>query len=116
MVSIRTLGIAGALTCGATLASCALSEHTSDGPTTRTHTVIMEGMAFSPEVITVTAGDSIVWINKDLVPHTATSSVARLDSKIVEANKSWHYKAERTGDFDYFCSLHPTMSAKLLVR
>jgi plastocyanin len=115
-VSIRALGIAGVLTCGVALASCAQSEQTSDRPTAKTHTVIMEGMAFSPEAITVAAGDTIVWINKDLVPHTATSSVAGFDSKIVEANKSWRYKAERTGDFDYLCSFHPTMTAKLLVR
>ena len=116
MVSIRTLGIAGVLTCAVVLASCAQSEDTSDAPTAKTHTVIMEGMAFSPEVITVAAGDTIIWINKDLVPHTATSSAAGFDSTIVEANKSWRYRAERTGDFDYLCSFHPTMTAKLLVR
>ena len=116
MVSIRTLGTAGLLTCAVALASCAQSEQTNDRPAAKAHTVIMEGMAFSPEVITVTAGDTIVWINKDLVPHTATSSVLGFDSKIVEASKSWRYRAERTGDFDYLCSFHPTMTAKLLVR
>jgi plastocyanin len=76
----------------------------------------MEGMAFMPDVLTVAAGDTVVWINKDLVPHTATSSAAGFDSKNVAASKSWRYTVDRTGDFDYVCSFHPTMTAQLHVQ
>ena len=34
----------------------------------KTHTVTIEGMRFQPEVLTVARGDTIVWVNKDLVP------------------------------------------------
>ena len=39
----------------------------------KTHTITIEGMRFQPEVLTVSPGDTIVWVNKDIVPHTATS-------------------------------------------
>ena len=42
---------------------------------TKTHTVIMEAMEFRPKVLTVMSGDTIVWVNKDIVEHTATSAI-----------------------------------------
>jgi plastocyanin len=116
MGRIRTLSIAGVLACSAVLASCAQSARTAERPPAQTHTVIMEGMAFMPAALTVSAGDRIVWINKDLVPHNATSTAAGFDSKIIEAGKSWRYTADRKGDFDYVCSFHPGMVARLHVQ
>jgi plastocyanin len=48
-------------------------------PERKTHTVTIEAMRFRPEHLTVASGDTIVWINKDLVPHTATSEPGRFD-------------------------------------
>lgn len=116
MVVTRTLGIVGALGCAVALASCADSEATPDRRPARTHTVIIEGMVFQPNVITVAAGDTIVWVNKDLVPHSATSTDAGFDSKVIQFNASWRTRVERTGDFGYVCSFHPMMTAQLQVR
>lgn len=77
---------------------------------------MIEGMVFMPDVITVSAGDRIVWIDKDLVPHTATSTTAGFDSKVVEAGKSWRLTVDRKGEFEYICSFHPAMTAKLRVQ
>lgn len=115
-MSTRALAFAGALACGAVLVSCAQSARTAERPSARTHTVRMEGMVFVPESLAVTAGDTIVWINRDLVQHTATSTTPGFDSKIVDVRKSWRYTADRKGVFDYVCSLHPQMVAKLHVQ
>jgi plastocyanin len=104
------------LVCGTALASCSQSGQAADRPQPKTHTVIMEGMVFRPNVITINAGDAVAWINKDLVPHTATSSAPGFDSKIVAANTSWRHTFEQPGDFNYVCSLHPTMTVTLHVR
>jgi plastocyanin len=112
----RTPGMVAAFACVVTLASCAESQPGSDRAPSHTHTVIMEGMVFRPDVITVAAGDTIVWVNKDLVPHSATSTSAGFDSKVVETNRSWQTRVERAGEFDYVCSFHPMMTAKLEVR
>jgi plastocyanin len=116
MVMTRTLGVAGALVCAVVLASCAESERTPDRPPAKTHTVVMEGMVFQPNAITVTAGDTIVWVNKDMVPHSATSESAGFDSKVIQPNGSWRTRVEQVGSFDYVCSFHPMMTAKLQVR
>jgi plastocyanin len=81
----------------------------------KTHTVTIEGMRFQPEMLTVERGDTIVWVNKDLVPHTATSKAGNFDSKLIEADKSWKHMVRKKGDFAYICTFHPTMKAMLQV-
>jgi plastocyanin len=39
----------------------------------KTHTVVIEGTTFAPASLTIASGDSVVWLNKDPFPHTATS-------------------------------------------
>jgi plastocyanin len=84
------------------------------GPTT--HTVLIQGMKFVPEVLTVEAGDTVVWLNKDFFPHTATADDRSFDSRNIATNKAWKYVATKSGTFHYVCALHPTMKATLVVR
>ena len=50
----------------------------AERPGSKTHTVTVDGMRFQPDDLTVASGDTIVWVNKDLVAHTATSESWRL--------------------------------------
>ena len=81
-----------------------------------TYTVTIDGTRFQPDVLTVKIGDSVVWLNKDPFPHTATSKEGGFDSKAIAAGGSWKYKAAKRGDFTYVCTFHPTMSAVLHVQ
>ena len=80
------------------------------------HTVTIDGTRFSPEQLSVNAGDTIVWVNKDLIPHTATSKSGGFDSQVIATGKSWKYAATKKGNFPYICSFHPTMKGTLRVR
>ena len=95
---------------------CSMGQAAGDPAETRTHTVTIEGMRFQPEVLTVAPGDTVVWVNKDLVPHTATSKAGGFDSKDIQADKSWRYTIQTTGEFAYICTFHPTMKAMLRVK
>jgi len=92
----------------------ALAAHAA-WPEPRTHTVVIEGMQFSPPALTVQRGDRVVWQNKDLVPHTATAA-GGFDSGTIEAGKAWTYVAGKPGTLAYLCTLHPTMKATLIVQ
>jgi plastocyanin len=81
-----------------------------------THTVTIEGMQFRPEALNVSSGDTIVWVNNDLVPHTATSETGGFVSKEIQAGKSWRYVIQQKGEFAYTCTFHPAMKAMLHVR
>ena len=81
-----------------------------------THTVVIAGMKFVPETLMVKAGDTVVWVNKDFFPHTATAQDRSFDSGDIATNNSWKYVATKTGTFSYICTLHPTMKATLIVK
>ena len=80
-----------------------------------TRTVTIEGMKFAPEAVTVKRGDTVVWENRDLVPHTATARGA-FDSGPIAAGKSWRFVAAKAGRYEVVCTLHPTMKSTLVVE
>jgi plastocyanin len=80
-----------------------------------THTVVIEGVKFAPESLTVNRGDTIVWVNKDPFPHTVTAKGA-FDSHDIAAGKSWKHTARKAGEFAYVCTLHPNMKGTLTVK
>jgi plastocyanin len=81
-----------------------------------TRTVTIEGSKFDPSTLTVTAGDTIMWVNKDPFPHTATSKDGTLNSQSIAAGQSWTYTASKKGSFAYTCTFHPTMRGRLRVN
>jgi plastocyanin len=98
------------------LVVCSMGLAASGRAKPKTHTVTMEGMRFQPERLTVARGDTIVWVNKDLVPHTATSKAGGFDSQIILAEKSWRFTPRKKGEFAYTCTYHPQMKGMLHVK
>jgi plastocyanin len=98
----------------AALAAVVLMASAAAGPG-KDHTVTIENMQFNPQELTVHQGDRIVWVNKDLFPHTATAAKV-FDSGSIAANGSWSYVAAKSGEYAYGCTFHPTMKAKLTVQ
>lgn len=87
-----------------------------EGPLPKTHTVKMEGMVFQPATLTVAPGDTVVWVNKDLVPHAAATTGPGFESKPVEFNQSFRHAFKTAGDIDYVCPFHPTMTGTIHVQ
>ena len=81
-----------------------------------TYTVIIDGMKFTPDTVTVKVGDSVIWVNKDIFPHTATELKKEFNSGEIKSTKSWKLRVKEKGSFSYFCSFHPTMKASLVVK
>ena len=75
----------------------------------------IDGASFSPADLTVKAGDTVVWVNKDLLAHTATAQSDAFNSKVIQPGQSWRFVAKTKGTFPYLCSFHP-MTATLTVR
>jgi plastocyanin len=107
---------AAVLAVAATVIVCVIGLTADERPKPKTHTVTMENMRFQPETLTVARGDTIVWINKDLVPHTARSKAGGFDSEVIQAEQSWRFTVQKKGDFAYVCTFHPTMTAMLRVK
>ena len=78
--------------------------------------VSMDGMTFLPAHLEVKVGDTVIWTNQDLVPHTVTALNHSFDSGSIAPGKKWKFKMLKPGTINYACSFHPTMKADLLVK
>jgi plastocyanin len=79
------------------------------------HTVTIDATSYQPAQLVVHAGDTVVWQNKDLFPHTVTST-GRFDSDVLVNGTSWRFVARTKGTFDYTCVFHPVMKGRLTVE
>jgi plastocyanin len=74
-----------------------------------THTVTMQFFQFKPQTLEVKPGDEIVFVNRDLLEHTATASNNAFDSRSIRPGQSWKWTAGAAGQYAYICSFHPSM-------
>lgn len=75
----------------------------------------MKNFAFDPPTITISAGQTLVWTNDDVVPHTSTANAKAWDSRHVDPGHSFKVTLTKPGMYDYGCSIHPFMHAKIVV-
>ena len=79
------------------------------------YTVEIKQMKFFPEVLNVHPGDTVVWINNDIVVHDVTEEKNKAwSSSPLAPGKSWRMVV--TADADYYCSIHQVMKGKLLLE
>jgi plastocyanin len=107
----RRIGLA--LACAAGMALATGPALAAGGPVT--HTVVMQATSYAPQALTVKRGDTVVWINKDPYPHTATAKGV-FDSGGIGDGGSWGYTAREPGEHPYICTFHPNMKATLRVQ
>jgi plastocyanin len=96
-----------------------------DGPTNPTpQTVEIEvfDFSFQPETVSVRAGDTVRWIQRGQIPHTATSGVpgaadagALFDEPLGQTGDAAEVTLTRAGTFPYFCRPHPFMTGSIAV-
>ena len=89
------------------------------GPASRgpaLHRVTIRGFKFDPDSLSISAGDTVEWVNQDIVPHTSTARNAHWSSPSIQPNDSWRTVLTIPGSERYGCQLHPAMQAKLEVR
>ena len=85
-------------------------------PAPTVHTVDIHDFVFAPKMLNVKPGDRITWINKDIVPHTATANDKSWGTGSLKPNQSRTITVTK-GRFDgYFCRFPPSMQAKILSR
>lgn len=100
------------LGCGALVLHAVSAEQKPAG---KMHTILINGVQFQPARLEVVVGDTVVWRNEDIVPHTATAANS-FDSKNLDKGQSWSYVAKQKGRIPYLCTYHPTMTGELVVK
>lgn len=72
-------------------------------------------MEFHPAELPLRSGDTVVWINRDPVPHTATGPDSAWTSPPLAPGERWTMIALDPDAGQYVCAFHPTMEARLIV-
>ena len=76
----------------------------------------IDNFTFVPARLTVKAGTTVTWRNEDDIPHTVTSASQRFKSKALDTDDSFSFTFTEPGTYEYFCSLHPRMTATIVVE
>ncbi|HEV2262002.1 MAG TPA: cupredoxin family copper-binding protein [Candidatus Rubrimentiphilum sp.] len=81
-----------------------------------TPTVTINNFAYSPKVLTITAGTTVRFINRDTEAHTVTyTGPEKFDSAGLDTGDSWTHTFTKPGTYAYFCTLHPFMKGTIVV-
>ena len=64
--------------------------------------------------ISAHVGDTIEWVNKDFLAHTATARSKAWDV-ILMPSKTGRVTLKEPGSIDYFCRFHPNMTGHITV-
>lgn len=77
--------------------------------------VSIRDFAFVPRDIQITPGETIIWTNYDIAPHTVTLRDGQADSGPLAEHQTFSHTFDAPGAFDYFCRLHPSMMGMVMV-
>ena len=78
--------------------------------------VKIDYFSFGPAELTVAVGTTVTWTNRDDIPHTVVSTDKVFKSKVLDTDEKFSYTFTQAGSFPYFCSIHPKMTGKVVVK
>ena len=78
--------------------------------------VKIDNFSFGPADMTIAAGTTITWTNHDDVPHVVASEDKLFKSKPLDTDDHFSFTFTNPGTYIYYCSIHPKMTAKVVVH
>jgi len=112
----KTLAFQATALAGGALLLSTVSVMTRAAPAPAAASVEIANFTFKAPVVTVKPGTTITWTNADDIPHTVTSSAGLFKSKVLDSGEKFSFTFAKSGQFGYFCSLHPHMTGSVIVK
>jgi plastocyanin len=102
-----------ASTVGGVVLATALAAHAAPAPIT----ITIDNFTFNPTTMVIPVGTTVTWVNRDDVPHTAVSEDHKtFRAKPMDTDDKYSFTFAAAGTYPYFCSIHPKMTAKIIVK
>jgi plastocyanin len=76
----------------------------------------IDNFTFAPQQLIVRAGTTVIWRNRDDIPHAVASSTRAFKSKALDTDDTYAFTLTTAGTYEYFCSLHPQMIGTIVVE
>jgi Icc protein len=97
-------------------AAARASASKAPAPAAVTDQITIDNFAFSPKALTVAAGKTVTWVNRDDTAHRIKSANNQFaSSPVLDTRASYPATFAKAGEYPYFCSIHPTMTGKIIV-
>ncbi len=78
--------------------------------------VTIDNFSFAPMQVTVPVGATVTWTNNDDIPHTVRAVDGSFHSPALDSDERYSFTFTKPGVYSYFCSLHPKMVGKVVVK
>lgn len=76
----------------------------------------IDNFKFIPETLVVATGTKVTWVNRDDMAHTIASKGKKFKSKAMDTDQSFSFTFTAPGTYEYYCSIHPKMTGKVIVK
>lgn len=76
--------------------------------------ITIDKLVYSPAEVTAKVGDTIEWVNRDVLAHTATAAAGDKWNVVIAPGKTARLVLKSAGPADYFCQYHPNMKGRIL--
>jgi 3',5'-cyclic-AMP phosphodiesterase len=83
--------------------------------TASAHDVVVDNFSFAPTTASVPVGATVTWTNRDDVPHNIVSTERRFKSPVLDTDEQFAHQFDEPGSYNYFCSIHPKMTGRIVV-
>ena len=79
-------------------------------------TVAIDNFSFTPAELVVAPGTKVTWTNHDDIPHTVTATDKSFTSSALDTDEKFSHTFTSKGTFNYYCAVHPHMTARIIVK
>jgi plastocyanin len=76
----------------------------------------IDNFSFTPPTLVVAPGTTVTWTNADDSPHSVREKDGKFKSAALDTDDTFSQTFTAPGEYDYFCSIHPYMTAKIVVK
>jgi amicyanin len=115
--AVRSALVAGALGAVTAVALAAVVVPGAAETTPAAGVISIDNFTFGPPTLTVKAGTTVTWTNRDDIPHgIASAGGAFAKSKALDTDDSYSFTFSTPGTYQYFCYIHPHMTGNVVVE
>jgi amicyanin len=112
-VMLQSLRRSGGVLALAVAVAFTASAHAGSAPVK----VKIDNFTFNSAEVTVPVGTTVTWVNQDDIPHTVVADDKKtFRSKVLDTDETFSFTFTTPGTFGYFCSIHPHMTGKVVVK
>ncbi|MCH7488756.1 MAG: cupredoxin family copper-binding protein [Chloroflexi bacterium] len=79
-------------------------------------TIEIIGFQYRPPNLSVPVGATVTWLNLDVAAHDSAARDGMWETVLLQRDEEFAVTFDEPGTWDYYCTIHPYMTATLTVR